>query len=152
MSNKPMTISQGNLKKPKSVNAFSCSAYKNYCTSCFLNQKLDKEIALFFPRYTTLVKVIGKTDSFARLCSFSQQPHILAVWQMHFLCGVWEHCCFCSGRTEKCTVRSPLLSNTKICGKSFPRCGSGQLAQQSYPRSWGFISSTGSKRLRQAGH
>lgn len=54
------------------------------------------------------------------------------------------------GTAEKCAVRSPLLSNTGICSKSFPRCSSGHSAQQLSPRSGGFISGTGSRKLRQA--
>lgn len=50
---------------------------------------------------------------------------------------------------EKCTVRSPLLSNTRSSRRSFLRCCStGQSPQQLCPLSRGFISGTGSKRLR----
>lgn len=73
-----MNTSQGNIKKKKkSVKALSCSAYKKYSAPCFLDHKQD-ENHITLPSYTVFAKGIGKTDSFAWLSSFLQQPHALA--------------------------------------------------------------------------
>lgn len=119
------------------------SAYKKYSTSHFKNQKVDKEITLLSQAIMYLSKA-PVPDSAPSCSSLPSLQSDRCIFLGSFAAPVLQH-------REKRTVRSPLLSNTRSCHRSFLHCcGTGHSHQQLSPMAQGLVSVTGSKMLRLA--
>lgn len=99
---------------------FSCSAYKKHSTSHFRNHKVDKEIALLSQATLYLSEVLEKQapvpDSAPSCNSLPSLQSDRYIFFGSFAAPAPRH-------REKCTVRSPLLSNTgSCCCRSFLHC------------------------------